>query len=116
MDEIIVEEEERKGFGSWIRSIFGKKEGEEEQEEAPEYKRRLFDGRIEKYLDQNLDAYISEYGIVTGLDLEVYEERYGKLTGRVKSMTEYMMDAEATTSHMEGELAMIEKGPKSPKK
>jgi hypothetical protein len=114
--EEIIEEEESRGFGSWFRSLFARKEEEEVEEEAPEYKRRLFDGRIEKYLDQNLDSYISEYGIVTGLDLVVYEDRYTNLTGRVKAMTDYMMDAEASTSQMERELAAIDKAPKVAKK
>lgn len=116
MEEMIVEEE-KKGFGSWLKSLF-RKDPEEQNEEAPapEYKRRLFDGRIEKYLDQNLDAYISEYGIVTGLDLEVYEERYNNLTGKIRSMTDYMMDAEATASQMERELDVVEKNAKSRKK
>jgi hypothetical protein len=108
MPEEIIEEQEKKGFFTWLKEKFSRKEEEEEQEEAPQYKRRLFDGRIEKYLDQNLDAYISEYGIVTGLDLEVYEERYGRLTGRISVMSEYMSDADVKVSVMEKELAQVQ--------
>jgi hypothetical protein len=46
----------------------------------------------------------------------VYEDRYTNLTGRVKAMTDYMMDAEASTSQMERELAAIDKAPKVAKK
>ena len=113
-DEII--EEEKKGFLSWLTSRFRGKKDEEEEEEQPAYKRRLFDGRIEKYLDQNLDSYISEYGIVTDLDLEAYDQRYTRLTGNVKDMTEYMLDSDAVISSMEKELVLIEKSAKKGKK
>lgn len=106
MTEEIIEEEERKGFFTWLKEKFSKDE-EEQEEEAPQYKRRLFDGRIEKYLDQNLDAYISEYGIVTGLDLEVYEERYDRLTKRITSMSEYMAEADVSVSVLEKDLSRI---------
>jgi hypothetical protein len=102
-----MEEEEKKGFFTWLRDKFSRKEEEEQEVEEPHYKRKLFDGRIEKYLDQNLDAYISEYGIVTGLDLEVYEERYVRLTKRIAGMSEYMSDADVKVSVMEKELAQV---------
>ena len=107
MTEEIIEEEERKGFFTWLKEKFSKDE-EDQEEEAPQYKRRLFDGRIEKYLDQNLDTYISEYGIVTGLDLEVYEERYGRLTKRISSMSEYMAEADVNVSVLEKDLSRIQ--------
>ncbi len=107
MTEEMIEEEKRKGFFTWLKEKFSKDE-EEEPEEAPQYKRRLFDGRIEKYLDQNLDAYISEYGIVTGLDLEVYEERYGRLTKRISTMSEYMSEADVKVSVLEKDLSQIQ--------
>lgn len=102
--ENIEENEEKKGFFAWLGSKFKGKGDEEEVEEAPAYKRKLFDGRIEKYLDQNLDSYIKEYGIVTELDLQSYEERYGSLTDRVKSMKTFVLDSDALISQMEKEL------------
>lgn len=95
------EEEEKRGFFS---RLFGRKKDEEEEEEAPKYSRRLFDGRIEKYLDQNLDSYITEYGIVTELDIQGYESRYDRLTGRIKSMKEFMLDSDAIIGQMEKDL------------
>jgi hypothetical protein len=110
-EELYEEQEEKKGFFDWIRSVF--KRGEEEKvEEAPKYKRKLLDGRIEKYLDQNMDAYIQEYGIVTGLDIESYELRYTNLTSRISGMKEYMIDKDAQLSMMEQELAQVEKASK----
>jgi hypothetical protein len=111
VEEIYEEHEERKGFFEWLRSVFKKNE-EEKVEEVPKYKRKLLDGRIEKYLDQNMDAYVQEYGIVTGLDIESYEMRYTSLTSRISSMKEYMIDADAQVSMMEQELALVEKASK----
>ena len=112
MEEVV--QEERKGFFARIRDVFSSHKDEEEGESVEEfhYKRRLFDGRIEKYLDQNLDAYISEYGIVTGLDLEVYEERYSRLTGRISIMSENMADMDAKVSVLEKELGEVKKASK----
>lgn len=111
MAEYVEEEEESGGFMHWLKGIFSKKD-EEEEEQKPQYKRRLLDGRIEKYLDQNMDAYVQEYGIVTGLDLESYEVRYTSLTGRVSSIKEYMVDADANLSAMEKELDEVQKASK----
>lgn len=118
MDEEYVEEEQKKGFFAWLGSIFKKKDEEEEQkpEEEMKYKRRLFDGSIEKYLDQNLDSYITEYGIVTELDLQGYEERYESLTGRVKGMKEYILDSDAVVGQMEKDLALVKKKAKPARK
>jgi hypothetical protein len=109
-EEFIEEETGRKGFLSWIKSVFGGGKDEQEVEpESPHYKRKLLDGRIEKYLDQNLSAYITEYGILTGLDLEAYEIRYEKLTGRISTMKEYMLTSDARIAEMEREIAAIQK-------
>lgn len=116
MEEEYAEEEQKKGFFSWIGSVFKGKKDEEEEEKTPTYNRRLFDGRIEKYLDQNLDSYISEYGIVTELDLQGYENRYEKLTGRVKSMKEYILDSDAILGQMEKDLLEVKGKIKTTKK
>ena len=117
MEEYTEEETGRKGFLSWIRSIFGGKEeeGETEAPEPPHYKRKLLDGRIEKYLDQNMDAYINEYGILTGLDLEGYENRYERITGRISSMKEFMLSADARIADMERDIDIVQKAAKGGK-
>jgi len=106
-EENMEAEEERKGFFEWIRSHFRK--DTDEVEEAPAYKRKILDGRIEKYLDQNMSGYIQEYGIITGLDLESYEMRYKDLTSRISGMKEYMIDSDAMVSAMEKEIAEVQK-------
>jgi hypothetical protein len=107
MEEDSMEQDENRGLFSLLRDKFrGEKD---EEEDIPHYKRRLFDGRIEKYLDRNLDAYIKEYGIVTGLDIEVCEERYGRLTKRISQMTEYLADADVKVTVLENDLEKIKK-------
>ena len=113
-EEFYEEPEEKKGFFDWLRSVF-KREEEEKVEEVPKYKRKLLDGRIEKYLDQNMDAYIQEYGIVTGLDIASHEIKYSNLTSRISSVKEYMIDTDAQISMMEQELAEVEKASKKKK-
>ena len=104
-EEMIPTEESKGGFLSWLKSKFSRGEGGEEGE--PQYRRKLLDGRIEKFLDQNFNSYIQEYGIVTGLDLEAYEERYAILTERIADMREYMLEADANISAMEKDMGLI---------
>ncbi|MBN1390185.1 MAG: hypothetical protein JXA22_06045 [Candidatus Thermoplasmatota archaeon] len=115
MEEQIEEGTGRGGFLHWIRSAFGGHQEEPEEPEQPTYKRRLFDGRIEKYLDQNMSSYISEYGILTGLDLEAYEMRYGNLTGRISTMKDFILSADARISGMELEIDLVKKAAKGGK-
>jgi hypothetical protein len=115
-EEIIEEETGRKGFLSWIGSFFrGGKEGSEVEPEPPHYKRKLLDGRIEKFLDQNMSSYIIEYGILTGLDIESYDMRYDRLTGRIASMKEFMLSADAKISDLERDVHHIQKAAKGGK-
>lgn len=112
VEEYIDEDTHKKGFFEWLRSVFHKEEIEEVEKEAPKYKRRLMDGRIEKYLDQNLNGYIQEYGILTGLDIESYDIRYNELTGRISEMKEYMAEADAQVAAIEKDILSIEKASK----
>ena len=115
-EEYIEEETGRKGFLSWVRSLFGgQKEEEIEEPEPAHYKRKILDGRIEKYLDQNMDAYINEYGILTRLDIEGYENRYTTLTGRIASVKEFILSADAKISGMERDIVHIQKSVKGGK-
>ena len=111
MEEMIDEESENKGFLEWLRSKFRRSE-EDKGEEKPAYKRRLLDGRVEKFLDQNFNSYVQEYGIVTGLDIESYEERYASLTGGIAAMNEYMLEADSSIGAMENDMKAIRKAAK----
>jgi hypothetical protein len=110
-----VQMEEGTSFMQRLRNLFSNKEEEQSEIEDFTYSRKLLDGRIEKYLDQNMDAYIDEYRILTKLDLEVYEERYSSLTSRISGMSEFMLDVDATVSAMESELEKVKKASKKKK-
>jgi hypothetical protein len=112
-DEMTEDTGEKKGFLAWIKNRFSQEEADEEEE--PTYKRKLLDGRIEKYLDQNFSSYIKEYGILDGLDLESYEIRYERLTGRVSSIKEYMIEADADITRMEKDLSEVSKASRKKK-
>jgi hypothetical protein len=118
MQEEQIEEEqtEKKGFLGWLGSVFGGKKDETDKvPEPPHYKRRLLDGRIEKFLDQNLSSYISEYGILTGLDIESYEMRYDRLTARIVSIKDFMVSADTLITVMEQDIIHIQKAAKGGK-
>jgi len=115
MVEENIEEQEKKGFFSWLKSKFSSKEEEGEEKEDPVYKRRLLDGRIEKYLDQNFDSYIQEYSMVTGLDLESFEVRYTELTQKITSMNEYMLQADADIGALENDINAVKEAKKKSK-
>jgi len=115
-EEYIEEETGKKGILDRIGSVFGRRKEETETEpELPHYNRKLMDGRIEKFLDQNLSSYINEYGILTGLDLESYEMRYEQITGRIGSMKEFMLSADAKISDLERDVDLIQKAAKGGK-
>jgi len=98
-----------------LKNLFSREEGQQSEIEDFTYSRKLLDGRIEKYLDQNMDAYINEYRILTKLDIEVYEDRYASLTSRISDMSEFMLDADAAISSMEKDLEQVKKVSKKKK-
>ncbi len=111
-EDMTMENDERKGFLAWLKGKFSK--GEEEEE--PHYRRKLLDGRIERFLDQSFNTYIQEYGIITGLDLESYEERYEDLTTKIGTMREYVLEADAKVSGLEMDISLVKAEAKKMKK
>lgn len=55
MSEMMIEEEQPTFFER-LRTHFQRGE-----EEAPRYERKILDGRIERFLDENFNNYIEEY-------------------------------------------------------
>ena len=102
MAEMVIEEEQP-SFFERLRAHFHKGE-----EEAPRYERKIMDGRIERFLDENFNNYIEEYGLVTELDIRTYEERYDELVGRVKSLTEFSQDLDAEVTDLERRMKAIQ--------
>ena len=103
-----VREMENESTFERIKRVFslGEREVTEEEEE---YKRRLFDSRIEKYLDEHFDEYIKDYGLVTKQQLTAYEKRANGLEERLSSLTTYTRDVDAAVSDLESRVTEVEK-------
>ena len=102
MAEMIIEEE-HPSFFERLRTHFHRPE-----EAAPRYERKILDGRIERFLDENFNNYIEEYNLVTELDTRTYEERYETLAGRVKSLLEFSHDIDAEVTNLEQRVKILQ--------
>jgi len=103
-----VREMENESTFERIKRVFslGEREAAEEEEQ---YKRRLLDSRIEKYLDEHFDEYIEDYGLVTKQRLTAYEKRATGLEERLSSLTTYTRDVDAAVSDLERRVTEVEK-------
>ncbi len=97
---------EEAGFVGRIKNFFHR---EHEEVEAPAYRRKLLDGRIERYLDENFDDYITEYRLVTESKLNEYEARCDILEQNVDTLSGFVRDADADISALERRAATITK-------
>lgn len=107
-------EAEKPSFFDRIRGYFSR--SEEEGDENETYERNLLDSRIEKYLDHHASQYISEFGLVTSIDIQGYEERYEDMAVRIKSLQDYARDADADVSNLEHRMEAIKAASKGKKK
>ena len=103
-----VREMENESIFERIKGAFSLGEGEVAEEEE-EYKRRLFDGRIEKYLDEHFDEYIKDYGLITKQHLTAYEKRATGIEERLSSLTTYTRDVDATVADLERRVTEVQK-------
>jgi|PlaIllAssembly_1097288.scaffolds.fasta_scaffold962258_2 hypothetical protein len=90
-------QEQKKGFFSRIKSFFHKGTAEEDQM----YKRKMMDKKVERYLDNNFESFITEYGMVREIDLVRYDERHGILTQKLAVLNEFVKDADAEIGGLE---------------
>ncbi|MDG6225415.1 MAG: hypothetical protein QCI82_07870 [Candidatus Thermoplasmatota archaeon] len=91
-------EEEKIGFFAKIKSWFKKDKDEDVQ---AEYKRKLMDRKIERFLDSNFDSFIAEYGLVREIDIARYDERHGILSSKLKVLNDFVKEADADISNLE---------------
>lgn len=106
-------EAEKPSFFDRIKGYFSK---EQEGEENERYERNLLDNRIEKYLDHHASQYISEFGLVTSIDIQAFEERFEDMTVRIKSLQDFARDADADVSNLEHRMEAIKNASKGKKK
>ncbi|UCH88698.1 MAG: hypothetical protein JSV49_10670 [Thermoplasmata archaeon] len=97
-------EAERPSFFARIKAYLS---GAEKEKDEATYQRKLLDGRIEKYLDRHANEYIEEFGLVTSVDLQVYEERCEDLTMRLESLQEFAKTSDAELSDLERRVTAI---------
>jgi len=107
-------EAEKPSFFARIKAYLSGAEKEGEGDET--YQRKLLDSRIEKYLDHHAAQYVTEFGLVTSLDLQAYDERYEDMTVRIKSLQDFARDADADVSSLENRMVAIKTASKGKKK
>lgn len=95
---------ENSHFWDRIRDFFHK----EEVVETPVYHRKLLDGRIERFLDENFEDYIAEYNLVTEADINANEARFEVLKVNVGAMLEFSRDIDAKTTDLERRVKKID--------
>ncbi len=98
------EMEEKPPFFARVKKLFSK---EKVAPEEAHYKRRFFDGRIERYLDENFNNYIEEFGLVTRVDTLEYEEKYDILVQRITNLKTFINTADADISSLERKLKTV---------
>lgn len=97
-------EQEKPSFMTRIKNYLS---SAEKDEEDAVYQRKLLDGRIEKFLDHHADSYITEFGLVTNLDIQGYEQRYDKLTSRITGLMDFAKNADAEVTNLERRLKAV---------
>jgi hypothetical protein len=105
-------EQEKPSFFTRIKQYLS---GAEKDEEDAVYQRKLLDGRIEKYLDRHAESYITEFGLVTSLDIQAYEQRYNKLSTRVTGLLDFAKNADAEVTNLERRLKSVKAASRSRK-
>ena len=96
-------------FWDKIKDMFHK----EEVVETPVYHRKLLDGRIERYMDENFEDYIAEYSLVTEADINASESRFEVLKVNVGALLEFSRDIDAKTTDLERRVKKIDTASKS---
>ena len=71
------------------------------------FQRKIWDRRIEGYLDAHFDEYISTYQVVTAIDLERLEGRYENIEIRVKDLKTFALDMDAKVSNFETRVDVL---------
>ena len=113
-ENVILErpEEEDTGPGFWggVRDLFSVgSEYIDADEESLAYERRLWDRRIERYLDSSLPDYVHDFGILDEIALHVREERVQDLSTRSHELIAFVRSLDGDLGVQEDRLAAVEK-------
>ena len=106
-------DETSSGFWERIRNLFSTgSEYIDADAEDLEYERRLWDHRIEGFLDSSLPEYLRDFGVLDEIALNVRDERVVDLSGRTHALLTYVQTLDTEVSEQEQRLAAIEKAAK----
>ena len=101
------------GFWGGVRDLFSTgSEYTEANAESLVYERRLWDHRIERFLDASLPDYLHEFGILDEIALRVRDERVVNLTTRTHEMLTFVRALDDDVGRQEERLAALEKAAK----
>jgi len=71
------------------------------------YERKIWDRRIEGYLDAHFDEYISTYQVITAIDLERLEGRCDNIEIQVRDLKTFALDMDAKVSNLETRVEIV---------
>jgi len=71
------------------------------------YERKIWDRRIEGYLDAHFDEYISTYQVITTIDLEKLEGRCDNIEIQVRDLKTFALDMDAKVSNLETRVEVV---------
>ena len=107
------ETDETPGFWGGVRELFATgSEYPEATADSLAYERRLWDHRIERFLDASLPEYLHEFGILDEIALRVRDERVVNLTTRTHEMLTFVRSLDDDVGQQEERLAALEKAAK----
>lgn len=104
------DEETGPGFWGGVRDLFSLgAEYDEADAESLAYQRRLWDRRVERYLDSSLPDYLHDFGILDEIALHVREERVQDLSTRSHELITFVRSLDEDIGLQEERLAAVEK-------
>ena len=105
-------EDDETGPGFWggVRDLFSLgSEYNEADRESLAYERRLWDQRIERYLDSSLPDYLHDFGILEEVILHVRDQRVQDLSTRSHELIAYVRALDEDIGVQEERLTAVEK-------
>ncbi len=107
------DEETESGLWGGVKSLFsfGPEYDETDAGELA-YERRLWDRRIERYLDSSLPDYLHDFGVLDEIALHVRDERASDLAARSREMMVYARTLDEDLTLQEERLTAVEKAAK----
>ncbi len=76
--------------------------------EGTGYRRRLTDRRIEKYLDENFEKYVENFGLVRELELKILEKKTDHCEKELSKIAEFQSDVEAELEVLNRKLEKVQ--------